>query len=108
VEGSWLWRSGPVCGARHRRSRGQGWPEATPEGLVLDAGEERRRLELRLRRSEQRLGCWRWCVAPWSSLTEGVAADRLPRHSFADRVGEHGAFRPRPDGLKQLVDLAAQ
>jgi hypothetical protein len=34
-----------LCGnARCCRSRGQGWPEATPEGLGLDAGEERRRL----------------------------------------------------------------
>jgi hypothetical protein len=100
---------GPVRGARRRRSRGQGWPEATLEGLGVDAGEGRRRLELRFSSVGAAPGLgWGWCVAPWSPLTEGVAAARLPRHPFADRVGEHGAFRPRPDGLKQLVDRAAR
>jgi hypothetical protein len=39
------WR--PVVPVRRRalsRSQGQGWPEATPEGPGLDAGEERRTL----------------------------------------------------------------
>jgi hypothetical protein len=48
VGGWWFVVLGPVCGARRRRSRGQGWPEATLEGFGLDAGEGRRRLEFRL------------------------------------------------------------
>jgi hypothetical protein len=28
-------------------------------------------------------------------------------HSFADHLWQRGAFRSRPDGLKQFVDLAA-
>jgi hypothetical protein len=48
--GPWWFVVVGVLGAsvRRGRGRGQGWPEASPEGLGLDAGEERRRLELRL------------------------------------------------------------
>ena len=37
-------------------------------------------------------------------LAQKLAAARLPRHPFAEW---HGAFRPRPGGLKQLADFAA-
>jgi hypothetical protein len=77
---------GGLCGgARRRRSRGQGWLQATPEGLGLDAGEERRRLEFRSLRSAQRWGSVGVGVShPWSSRSEGGSAARLPRHPFAD------------------------
>jgi hypothetical protein len=74
-----------------------------PRGLGLDAGERRRRLEFRPCRSTRRSGwSWGWGVAPWSSRSEVGSAARLPRHPFADRVVEHGAFRPRPDGLQAV------
>ena len=43
VAGRW----GLCASARCRRGRGEGWPQATPEGLGLDPGERRRRVELR-------------------------------------------------------------
>jgi hypothetical protein len=41
---------GGVCvGARRRRSRGLGRPEAAPSGRGLDAGEQRRRVSAQAR-----------------------------------------------------------
>ena len=58
----------PVRGRALSRSGRQGWPEATPEGLGLDAGEERRTLIAQDRRRAPGLGVG--FNAPWSSLTE--------------------------------------
>jgi hypothetical protein len=58
----------PVRGRATSRSRGQGWPEATREGLGLDAGEEWRSLIAQDRARARGLGVG--FNAPWSSLTE--------------------------------------
>jgi hypothetical protein len=50
------------------------------------------------------------CVGTGLWVSHHVWAKRccssVPRHSFADRCGKRGAFRPRLGGFKQLVDLA--
>jgi hypothetical protein len=69
--------------ARRRRSRGQGWPEATPEGLGLDAGEERRTLITEDRRLS----------APGGEGLGSVQRTVVPRPEGWQRLGCRASLR---------------
>jgi hypothetical protein len=91
----WLWRELALVWADFERRL-----EAIPVVRGIYDGtitvEQYRELLLNLRQEVVEGGHW---IARAAS---SMSIDLLPVH----RVGEHGAFRPRPDGLKQFVDRA--
>jgi hypothetical protein len=93
---------GPVWGARVAPGAGvEAGRRPRPVGLGLDAGEERRRLEFRPGPSAALECGWGGWVAPWSSRTE--RGQRLGCRGIPwPTCGEHGALRPRPDGLQAV------
>jgi hypothetical protein len=82
VDGGLGARLVPGWDARRRRSRDQGWPEATPKGLGLDAGEERRTLITQIGRlSAPGVG--------WGSVQRTV----VPRPEGWQRLGCRASLR---------------